>query len=829
MGEPGSGRLPAWGRGVLPEPPRFGGRQWASLLGPGILMAGTAIGTGEWLVGPRITAQYGGALMWVATVSLLAQLVFNMEASRYTLATGEPILTGAFRTRPGPGFWLVLYLLMDLGAILPYQLANAATTVAALWRGRIPDPQNVPADQSLVVGLTYAMLVLALVPLLFGGRVYDSLKAILTFKVVVVLGVLLFLALAYSSAATWREIAAGLVGFGNVPVDESRVVNVLGSLWRGEGLPRVDRDSIAWLTTFAAIAGVGGLAQTTISNYTREQGWGMGAQVGSIPSIVGGKRIALSHTGSIFEVTAESVRRFRGWVRHVLRDQLFVWLPASIIGLALPSMLSVEFLPRGTVANQWVLAGMTAGGVQERVGGSLGAFFWYVILLCGFLVLMPNASGNADSFLRRWIDVGWTALGSLRRLDPRRIGPLYFAMLVAYFAIALFFLVFVREPRTLIVTYANLGNFALGIACWHTLVVNLRLLPREIRPGWASRIGLVLAGLWFFALAGATAWVSLAPRPSVAGARSALGPHRTEAPGKRIFFVNSYHEGYGSSDDVARGLRETLEPAGVTLETAFLDTKRRPADADAAATEALERLRAFRPDVVVASDDAAVKHIVVPHLKGGSVPVVFCGVNWRADAYGLPAANVTGMVEVVPILETLETVRRHAPAARRLFVLSEDSLSEAANRQHLDPVYRKAGWDVTWSLVGDYATWKREFQRGQGWDVVYLPTNGSVAGWDDADARRVVEETIRRPVVTCDDFMIPYAVLGLVKVAREQGEWAGRAALEILAGRRPSDIPLARNTQTRALFNPDLAARIGFSADEELRRLLDAASKGRKP
>jgi ABC-type uncharacterized transport system substrate-binding protein len=468
---------------------------------------------------------------------------------------------------------------------------------------------------------------------------------------------------------------------------------------------------------------------------------------------------------------------------------------------------------------------MTAGGVQERVGGSLGVFFWYVILFCGFLVLMPNASGNADSFLRRWIDVGWTALGSLRRLDPRRIGPLYFAMLVAYFAIALFFLVFVREPRTLIVTYANLGNFALGVACWHTLAVNLRLLPREIRPGWLSRVGLVLAGLWFFALAGATAWVSFAPRPSGDGARPAAAAKRD----RRVFFVNSYHEGYGSSDDVARGLRETLEPEGVALETAFLDTKRRPAEADAAAARALERLRAFRPNVVVASDDAAVQHIVVPHLKGGSVPVVFCGVNWSADAYGLPAANVTGMVEVVPILETLETVRRHAPAARRLFVLSEDSLSEAANRQHLDPVYRKAGWDVTWSLVGDYATWKREFQRGQGWDVVYLPTNGGVAGWDDADAQAHVRARIRRPVVTCDDFMIPYAVLGLVKVAREQGEWAGRAALEILAGRRPSDIPLARNTQTRALFNPDLAALSGFSADEELRQLLDATSKGRTP
>jgi ABC-type uncharacterized transport system substrate-binding protein len=113
--------------------------------------------------------------------------------------------------------------------------------------------------------------------------------------------------------------------------------------------------------------------------------------------------------------------------------------------------------------------------------------------------------------------------------------------------------------------------------------------------------------------------------------------------------------------------------------------------------------------------------------------------------------------------------------------------------------------------------------------VVYLPTNGAVAGWDDADARRFVRKAIRRPVVTCDDFMIPYAVLGLVKVAREQGEWAGDAALAILSGKRPSEIPLASNAQVRALFNAELAARIGFVPDEELRRLLEAAPKGGTP
>ncbi len=85
----------------------------------------------------------GGAPLWVTTLSIAGQLIYNLEASRYTLYTGEPIMTGKFRTLPGPLFWLGLYLILDLGAILPYQIANFATTVAAVWMGRIPGPDNI--------------------------------------------------------------------------------------------------------------------------------------------------------------------------------------------------------------------------------------------------------------------------------------------------------------------------------------------------------------------------------------------------------------------------------------------------------------------------------------------------------------------------------------------------------------------------------------------------------------------------------------------------------------------------------------------------------------
>jgi hypothetical protein len=495
--------MPAWKVGELGDAPRFTRRSWAALIGPGLMMAGSAIGSGEWLLGPAVSARYGGALLWLCTLSVLGQLIYNLEASRYTLYTGEPIMTGKFRLMPGPLFWFALYLILDFGAILPYQIANIATTVAAVWLGRIPDPAE---HGALLQSLTYVLLFVALLPLLVGGKIYNSLKAIMTVKVVVVLGFLLFLAVFFSSRGTWAEIVGGFFKFGNVPVTGgggANVDNIFLSLWRGAGWPQVDHAALPLLTAFAAIAGVGGLAQTTISNYTRDQGWGMGAKTGAIPSIIGGRNIELSHTGTVFRVTAESLKKWRGWRRHVLRDQLAVWMPAAFIGLALPSMLSVEFLPRGATANQWVLAGMTADGVAARVGGPgsmLGAACWYLVLLCGFLVLLPNAASNADGFIRRWVDVSWTAVKKLHTWEPRRIGKLYFAILICYLALGVFFLSMAR-PMGLIVAYGNLGNLALAVSCWHTLFVNVRLLPSELRPGWAARAGLLLAGVYFFTLA----------------------------------------------------------------------------------------------------------------------------------------------------------------------------------------------------------------------------------------------------------------------------------------------------------------------------------------
>lgn len=499
--------MPAWRVGELPAPPVWTGRHWTAMIGPGLTLAGASVAGGEWLLGPRVGAQYGGALLWIATASLACQYVYNVEASRYTLYTGESILTGAFRTRPGPLVWFWLYLLMDLGALLPYQAASVATPVAAIFLGRMPNPAD-PDEVWLLRMLTYAMLTLALLPLVFGGKVYNALKVLMTTKIVFVFSFLLFLAIFYSSWATWADILGGLVKIGTLPAAGGSTVNVFSSLWHDGRLPSVDREALAIFTAFAAIAGVGGLQQTAISNYTREQGWGMGGQVGAIPSLIGGRKFSLSHAGMIFRLTDEARRRWAGWLRHVTRDQLAMWFPAAVIGLALPTMLSIEFLPRGTQADQWILAGMTADGLAARVGGTFGAVCWYAILFCGFLVLLPSAASGADGFLRRWLDIAWTGLPMFQKLEPHRIRHVYFGFLLTYFLLGLTFLSIAR-PLTLVVIYGNLGNFALGVSCFHTIRVNTTLLPPELRPGWARVVALALAGVYYIGMAAMTGAIAI--------------------------------------------------------------------------------------------------------------------------------------------------------------------------------------------------------------------------------------------------------------------------------------------------------------------------------
>ncbi len=291
------------------------------------------------------------------------------------------------------------------------------------------------------------------------------------------------------------------------------------------------------------------------------------------------------------------------------------------------------------------------------------------------------------------------------------------------------------------------------------------------------------------------------------------------APPAKIFFLNSYHEGYGSSDDITEGIQETLSDAGVNLDIFYMDTKRQnaPEYLQHIAEQALQRINKVKPDVIIASDDNAVKYVIAPHFKQGDIPVIFCGVNWSCEQYGLPTENVTGMLEVLPLDSALITLKTIYPQARNLTILSEYSTSELNNKEILDPLYRDYGFEPTYALVKTFSEWKQAYTRAnREADLIFFVTNGAIQNWDAEEAKALIQETIATPIFTADDFMMDYAVFGFTKVAKEQGIWAAQTALDILAGTSPGDIPVTKNQQARTYLNDTLAKRLDAEIPSEL-------------
>lgn len=213
--------LPAWEVGDLPEPPRPGWKLWVALIGPGIVLAGTSIGSGEWLFGPAVTAQYGATLLWLALLSILLQGFCNLMMMRYTVYSGEPIIVGGLRTWPGPRWWVTGYAVLDLASIWPYNASNAAVPLAAVFLGRLPQSM---ADQTIVKIFGFAIFLLAFVPLVFGGTVYRMLERIMTAKLVLVLGYLSLIAVTLVSWPVIREVCSGFIHFGAVPVRAQSII-----------------------------------------------------------------------------------------------------------------------------------------------------------------------------------------------------------------------------------------------------------------------------------------------------------------------------------------------------------------------------------------------------------------------------------------------------------------------------------------------------------------------------------------------------------------------------------------------------------------------------
>ena len=276
----------------------------------------------------------------------------------------------------------------------------------------------------------------------------------------------------------------------------------------------------------------------------------------------------------------------------------------------------------------------------------------------------------------------------------------------------------------------------------------------------------------------------------------------TTANAAKCVYISSYHKGYAWSDGVERGLLRTLKD-NCEVTVFNMDTKRQKdqKSIEQAALAAKQLIDGTQPDVVIASDDNASKYLIVPFYKDAEIPFVFCGVNWTVEQYGYPFSNVTGMIEVAAIEQMFDKAAAISGKITQAYYIGAETLTEKKNLMRFETGARTKNIEITGRLVATVSEWLEAYGHAQKTDLVIMGSNAGIEDWNEEVVKRAITPITKTLSATNHGWMMPYTMFGMTKIPEEQGEWAGKVAIEILNGTKPSAIPIIPNRNFDIIVN----------------------------
>ncbi|GAA1016810.1 hypothetical protein Aple_042940 [Acrocarpospora pleiomorpha] len=435
-------------------------------VGPSLIALGISIGSGEWLLGPQAVGQYGFiGVGWVITVSALLQTFYNVEISRYIMATGEAPVVGWGRVPPGYLLWVPLSVFVVIFAFIAGGwAASAGQGVYALVHGEVP-----PAGAEEPRLWAIALLLLVFLITAAARRVSRALELANWIMVGAILAGLLVIDLFVVPFSQWWEAIRGFVTPSAPPA----------------GISATQLGALAGFTALAS-----GLNWYVMGHY-RDKGYGMGYRTGFISGLRGG-RTELLASGVTFPDDEKNRKLWKRWYRLLLTDMWGIFFVGAILGMLLPTMLMARAVEmsgeRPTTANVPTF-------VAAALGDEYGRGMFYLMLILGVLILFSTQLGIFEAMVRVTTDAAHGTSTRLRVLiegDPRRFYYPFMLVLLVIIAVVLH----LALPVSLVQWSANMSNLGALIYPFLLMYLNSRL-PKAARPRWYHHVILVLNFLFF--------------------------------------------------------------------------------------------------------------------------------------------------------------------------------------------------------------------------------------------------------------------------------------------------------------------------------------------
>lgn len=448
--------------------------RFSKMIGPSFIILAFGLGSGELILWPYLTANYGLGIVWAALVGLTCQYFINMEIERYALVRGESVFVGLSRYLPWISYWFIISTFIGFG--LPGIIAAAAQSLSYAF--------NFEDYTWLAIGL----LILFGLILSFGKTVYSLMEHLTKIVILSSVGILLILVALIVRIEHLSLFWQGLQGTGT------------DYFFIPAGI------SLATFLAAFAYSGAGGNLNLAQSIYIKEKGYGMGAYSEKIGGLFRKGKIdsSVQLSGEKFSLTAENKKRFKQWWKKISLEHGLVFWFVGFVAMAILMILAYS-ASYGAAGNEQGIAFLRNQG--DHISLLLGLPFGLLFLGVVGILLSQTQLGILDSTSRIMAENAALLSRQKQSNKPVHLSKIYYIFVWSQiaFGIILFLLNF-KEPRQLIVLGAVINAWAMIVHIALIFYLNHKELEPEFRPPLWRKMVLVIIFLIFLSFGGITIW-----------------------------------------------------------------------------------------------------------------------------------------------------------------------------------------------------------------------------------------------------------------------------------------------------------------------------------
>lgn len=324
----------------------------------------------------------------------------------------------------------------------------------------------------------------------------------------------------------------------------------------------------------------------------------------------------------------------------------------------------------------------------------------------------------------------------------------------------------------------------------------------------------------------------------------------------RIFMLHSYEANHVCGQPQHDGVVEALKREGfrenenLVFHVYFMDTKREnntPELVEEQARLALDKIRSFRPHVLVTLDDNAFRTVAL-NLVDSLISIVFSGMNGQPEDYNrmkrfmdsrfCPGHNITGVYEKLHIVDAIKVHSKLFPGLKKIRVFVDPSPTGKAIYKQIELEMGSGTVPCSWEikLTRSWEEYQKEIysvnrdpEVGAIYPAALLLRDRKGTTYTAPEIFAWTVQNSRKPEIAVNYAFTRLGLFGGAAVDfYAMGFQAGSMAAKCLRGGYPGSIPIEDVDKYALVFNLKRAQQLGIKIPPDVLMAADEVVTGVK-